>query len=304
MEKSDFIWFDGEFVDWDSAQINVMTHTLHYGTGVFEGIRARNTEKGVSIFRLNDHVDRLFASADSYNLKIPYTKEVIFEAIKDVVSKNKLESAYIRPLVFFGEGEMGLLPKDVPVRVSIAAWYWGAYLGDEAVNQGVNVCISRWRRISPMSFIPLAKGVGGYMNSTLAKIDAVENGYDDAIMLGDDGTVAEGSGQNIFIVKDNNIFTPPNSTGALNGITRRTVIEIAEQKNIPIEEKNLTVEDLKTADEVFFTGTATGVIGVVSIDKDDISDGQVGKITSDIIDSYEDVVNAKDDNFKSYITLI
>ncbi len=199
---------------------------------------------------------------------------------------------------------MGLLPKDVPVRVSIAAWYWGAYLGDEAVNQGVNVCISRWRRISPKSFIPLAKGVGGYMNSTLAKIDAVENGYDDAIMLGDDGTVAEGSGQNIFIVKDNNIFTPPNSTGALNGITRRTVIEIAEQKNIPIEEKNLTVEDLKTADEVFFTGTATGVIGVVSIDKDDISDGQVGKITSDIIDSYEDVVNAKDDNFKSYITLI
>ena len=142
------------------------------------------------------------------------------------------------------------------------------------------------------------------MNSTLARIDAVENGYDDAIMLGDDGTVAEGSGQNIFIVKDNNIFTPPNSTGALNGITRRTVIEIAEQKNIPIEEKNLTVEDLKTADEVFFTGTATGVIGVVSIDKDDISDGQVGKITSDIIDSYEDVVNAKDDNFKSYITLI
>ena len=147
MEKSEFIWFDGEFVDWDSAQINVMTHTLHYGTGVFEGIRARNTENGVSIFRLNDHVDRLFASADSYNLKIPYTKEVIFEAIKDVVSKNKLESAYIRPLVFFGEGEMGLLPKDVPVRVSIAAWYWGAYLGDEAVNQGVNVCISRWEEL-------------------------------------------------------------------------------------------------------------------------------------------------------------
>ena len=256
MEKSDFIWFDGEFVDWDSAQINVMTHTLHYGTGVFEGIRARNTEKGVSIFRLNDHVDRLFASAESYNLKIPYTKEVIFEAIKDVVSKNKLESAYIRPLVFFGEGEMGLLPKDVPVRVSIAAWLWGAYLGDDAVNEGVNVCISKWRRISPTSFIPLAKGVGGYMNSTLAKIDAVDNGYDDAIMLGDDGTVAEGSGQNIFIVKNNNISTPPNSTGALNGITRRTVIEIAKSKNISIEEKNLTVEDLKNADEVFFYGNS------------------------------------------------
>jgi len=304
VEKSDFIWFDGEFVDWDNAQINVMTHTLHYGTGVFEGIRARNTEQGVSIFRLNDHVDRLFASAASYNLKIPYTKEVIFEAIKDVVSKNKLESAYIRPLVFFGEGEMGLLPTGVPVRVSIAAWLWGAYLGDDAVNEGVNVCISKWKRISPTSFIPLAKGVGGYMNSTLAKIDAVDNGYDDAIMLGDDGTVAEGSGQNIFIVKNNNIFTPPNSTGALNGITRRTVIEIAKSKNISIEEKNLTVEDLKNADEVFFTGTATGVIGVVSIDGDDISDGKVGEITSDLINSYEDVVNAKDDNFKSYITLI
>ena len=304
MEKSDFIWFDGEFVDWDNAQINVMTHTLHYGTGVFEGIRARNTEQGVSIFRLNDHVDRLFASAASYNLKIPYTKEVIFEAIKDVVSKNKLESAYIRPLVFFGEGEMGLLPKGVPVRVSIAAWLWGAYLGDDAINEGVNVCISKWKRISPTSFIPLAKGVGGYMNSTLAKIDAVDNGYDDAIMLGDDGTVAEGSGQNIFIVKNNNISTPPNSTGALNGITRRTVIEIAKSKNISIEEKNLTVEDLKNADEVFFTGTATGVIGVVSIDGDDISNGKVGEITSDLINSYEDVVNAKDDNFKSYITLI
>jgi len=304
VEKSDFIWFDGEFVDWDNAQINVMTHTLHYGTGVFEGIRARNTEQGVSIFRLNDHVDRLFASAASYNLKIPYTKEVIFEAIKDVVSKNKLESAYIRPLVFFGEGEMGLLPTGVPVRVSIAAWLWGAYLGDDAVNEGVNVCISKWKRISPTSFIPLAKGVGGYMNSTLAKIDAVDNGYDDAIMLGDDGTVAEGSGQNIFIVKNNNIFTPPNSTGALNGITRRTVIEIAKSKNISIEEKNLTVEDLKNADEVFFTGTATGVIGVVSIDGDDISNGRVGEITSDLINSYEDVVNAKDDNFKSYITLI
>ena len=304
MEKSDFIWFDGEFVDWDNAQINVMTHTLHYGTGVFEGIRARNTEQGVSIFRLNDHVDRLFASAASYNLKIPYTKEVIFEAIKDVVSKNKLESAYIRPLVFFGEGEMGLLPTGVPVRVSIAAWLWGAYLGDDAVNEGVNVCISKWKRISPTSFIPLAKGVGGYMNSTLAKIDAVDNGYDDAIMLGDDGTVAEGSGQNIFIVKNNHIFTPPNSTGALNGITRRTVIEIAKSKNISIEEKNLTVEDLKNADEVFFTGTATGVIGVVSIDGDDISNGKVGEITSDLINSYEDVVNAKDDNFKSYITLI
>ena len=199
---------------------------------------------------------------------------------------------------------MGLLPKDVPVRVSIAAWLWGAYLGDDAVNEGVNVCISKWRRISPTSFIPLAKGVGGYMNSTLAKIDAVDNGYDDAIMLGDDGTVAEGSGQNIFIVKNDNISTPPNSTGALNGITRRTVIEIAKSKNISIEEKNLTVEDLKNADEVFFTGTATGVIGVVSIDGDDISNGKVGEITSDLINSYEDVVNAKDDNFKSYITLI
>lgn len=267
MEKSDFIWFDGEFVDWDSAQINVMTHTLHYGTGVFEGIRARNTEKGVSIFRLNDHVDRLFASAESYNLKIPYTKEVIFEAIKDVVSKNKLESAYIRPLVFFGEGEMGLLPKDVPVRVSIAAWLWGAYLGDDAVNEGVNVCISKWRRISPTSFIPLAKGVGGYMNSTLAKIDAVDNGYDDAIMLGDDGTVAEGSGQNIFIVKNNNISTPPNSTGALNGITRRTVIEIANSKNIKVNERKIKPEELKNFVGCFLTGTAAEVTPVSQIDK-------------------------------------
>ena len=303
MEKSDFIWFDGKFVDWDSAQINVMTHTLHYGTGVFEGIRARNTEKGVSIFRLNDHVDRLFASADSYNLKIPYTKEVIFEAIKDVVSKNKLQSAYIRPLVFFGEGEMGLLPKDVPVRVSIAAWYWGAYLGDEAVNQGVNVCISRWRRISPTSFIPLAKGVGGYMNSTLAKIDAVENGYDDAIMLGDDGTVAEGSGQNIFLMKDQKVITPE-LTCCLNGITRRSVMKIASDLGYEVLERQITRDELYTADELFFSGTAVEITPIKSVDKIDIGTGSRGEITEKIQSTYLDAVRGKANQYSDWLSKV
>ena len=182
MEKSKLIWLNGEFVNWEDAKVSVMSHTLHYGTGVFEGIRARDCKNGTSIFRLNDHVDRLYNSASAYNLDIPYDKDVIIQAIKDSVHLNELTSAYIRPLVFLGEGEMGLLPNNVPVNVSVAAWSWGAYLGDEAGNNGVKVCISKWKRISPESFIPTAKGVGGYMNSTLAKIDAVNNGYDDAIM--------------------------------------------------------------------------------------------------------------------------
>ena len=174
MEKSKYIWLDGELVDWDSANVSVMTHTLHYGTGVFEGMRARQTGNGVGVFRLEDHVDRLYRSAEAYNLEIPYEKNTISDAILEIVNVNNLNSAYIRPLVFLGDGEMGLLPGDVPVRVAIAAWEWGAYLGDEAGQEGVKVCISDWQRISPKSFQPFAKGVGGYMNSTLAKIDAVK----------------------------------------------------------------------------------------------------------------------------------
>ncbi len=229
-----------------------MTHTLHYGTGVFEGMRARETAQGTSIQFLNDHVDRLYRSAEAYNLEIPFNKNVITNAIKEIVKVNKLKSAYIRPLVFLGDGEMGLLPLDVPVRVAIAAWEWGAYLGDEAASKGVNVCISEWQRISPKSFKPFAKGVGGYMNSTLAKIDAVKQGFDDAIMLSDKGTVAEGSGQNIFICKDNKLFTPPVETGALGGITRKTVFEIAKYLGLEIEEKDLTSEDLLASDEIIF----------------------------------------------------
>ena len=229
MEKSDFIWFNGNFVNWDDAKISVMSHTLHYGTGVFEGIRARECSDGTYIFRLSDHVNRLYNSAEAYNMEIPYSKEVITQAIKDSVHKNNLSSAYIRPLVFFGEGEMGLLPKNVPVWVSVSAWNWGAYLGDDAGNAGVKVCISKWKRISPQSFKPYSKGVGGYMNSTLAKVEAVKNGYDDAIMLGDGDVVAEGSGQNVFSIKDGEITTPPIETGALGGITRKTVLEICEE---------------------------------------------------------------------------
>jgi len=304
MEKSKYIWLDGEFVDWDSAQVSVMSHTLHYGTGVFEGIRARETKSGTAIFRLQDHIDRLFTSCEAYNLDIPYSKNEIFEAIIEIVRKNNLSSAYIRPLVFFGDGEMGLLPNNVPVRVAIAAWFWGAYLGDDAGNSGVNVCISEWQRISPKSFKPFAKGVGGYMNSTLAKIDAVKNGFDDAIMLSDQGTVAEGSGQNIFLIKDNSMYTPPIETGALGGITRKTVIEIAESNSIKNTEKDLSVDDLMSADEIFFTGTATEVVGVVSIDKNNIGDGNVGETTKKITEKYQQIVNGEDDNFKSYITLV
>ena len=301
MEKSDFIWFNGNFVNWDDAKISVMSHTLHYGTGVFEGIRARECSDGTYIFRLSDHVNRLYNSAEAYNMEIPYSKEVIAQAIKDSVHKNKLSSAYIRPLVFFGEGEMGLLPKNVPVWVSVSAWNWGAYLGDDAGNAGVKVCISKWKRISPQSFKPYSKGVGGYMNSTLAKVEAVKNGYDDAIMLGDGDVVAEGSGQNVFSIKDGEITTPPIETGALGGITRKTVLEICEELDIKTNEKNLTVDDLKNSDELFFTGTATEVVGVVSIDGDNIADGLPGKFTNTIRTKYLDIVNGRDNQYTHYL---
>ena len=304
MKKSEFIWLDGELVEWDNANVSVMTHTLHYGTGVFEGMRARETEKGTSVQFLDDHVDRLYGSAEAYNLEIPFNKNVISNAIKEIVKVNKLKSAYIRPLVFFGDGEMGLLPQDIPVRVAIAAWEWGAYLGDDAGSQGVNVCISDWQRISPKSFKPFAKGVGGYMNSTLAKIDAVKEGFDDAIMLSDNGTVAEGSGQNIFIYKNDQLLTPSIETGALGGITRKMVIEIANYLDIPVVEQDLSPADLIASDEIFFTGTATEIVGVVSVDSNKISDGTVGEVTSKIRTKYLEIVNGQDDNFKNYITLI
>ena len=304
MKKSEFIWLDGELVEWDNANVSVMTHTLHYGTGVFEGMRARETEKGTSVQFLDDHVDRLYRSAEAYNLEIPFNKNVISNAIKEIVKVNKLKSAYIRPLVFFGDGEMGLLPQDIPVRVAIAAWEWGAYLGDDAGSQGVNVCISDWQRISPKSFKPFAKGVGGYMNSTLAKIDAVKEGFDDAIMLSDNGKVAEGSGQNIFIYKNDQLLTPSIETGALGGITRKMVIEIANYLDIPVVEQDLSPADLIASDEIFFTGTATEIVGVVSVDSNKISDGTVGEVTSKIRTKYLEIVNGQDDNFKNYITLI
>jgi branched-chain amino acid aminotransferase len=304
MKKSEFIWLDGELVEWDNANVSVMTHTLHYGTGVFEGMRARNTDKGTSIQFLDDHVDRLYRSAEAYNLEIPFNKNVISNAIKEIVKINNLKSAYIRPLVFFGDGEMGLLPKDIPVRVAIAAWEWGAYLGDDAGSQGVNVCISDWQRISPKSFKPFAKGVGGYMNSTLAKIDAVKQGFDDAIMLSDNGKVAEGSGQNIFIYKNNQLLTPPIETGALGGITRKTVMKIANYLDITVAEQDLSTTDLFSSEEIFFTGTATEIVGVVSVDSNKIGDGSVGKVTSKIRNKYLEIVNGQEDNFKNYITLI
>ena len=304
MDKSEYIWMDGDYLKWDDAQVSVMSHTLHYGTGVFEGIRARETSIGTAIFRLTDHVDRLFLSAEAYNLVIPHSNEEIFEAAKSVVSKNNLEDAYVRILVFCGSGEMGLLPTNIPVHVAISAWSWGAYLGNEAAKKGVRVCISPWERISPKNFKPYAKGVGGYMNSTLAKVDAVDRGYDDAIMLSANGNVAEGSGQNIFLIKDDEIVTPPIETGALNGITRRTAMQIAEDLNIKYSEVDITKEELFKADELFFTGTATEVIGIVSIDDLAISNEKPGEITNKIRTEYMDRVLGKNDKYLHWLTKV
>ena len=302
VQKSEFIWMDGKYLNWDDAKISVMTHTLHYGTGVFEGIRARETSVGTAIFRLQDHIERLFSSAEAYNLDIPYSYDEIFDASKLIVFKNKLKDAYIRPLVFFGNGEMGLLP-NAPVQVAISAWSW-APIFNEAIDKGVRVCLSPWQRISPKSFKPYAKGVGGYMNSTLAKIDAVNRGYDDALMLSDNGNVAEGSGQNIFIVKNNEILTPPVETGALNGITKKTVVQIAKDLDLKISEVNIMKKDLFEADELFFTGTATEVVSVVSVDETSISDGTPGEITKAIRSEYMGIVLGRNKKYINWLTRV
>ena len=304
MQKSKFIWMDGEFLNWDDAKISVMSHTLHYGTGVFEGIRARDTSIGTSIFRLQDHIERLFSSAEAYNLEVPYSYDELFEASKSIVSKNKLKDAYIRPLVFFGSGEMGLIPKNVPVQVAVSAWSWDPIFGRGAIDNGIRVCLSPWERISSKSFKPYAKGVGGYMNSTLAKIDAVKRGYDDAMMLSDSGNIAEGTGANVFAIKNNEILTPPIETGALRGITRRTVIQIANDLDLKISEDNITKKDLFEADELFFTGTASEVVGIVSIDETVISNGVPGKITNTISSKYMDIVLGKNEKYIKWLTRV
>lgn len=304
MDKATTIWMDGELVPWDEAQIHFLSHALHYGTAVFEGIRAYETPEGTAIFRLREHIDRLRRSAVAYNIPLGYDVETLMEACRRVVRENGLESAYIRPLVFYGLGAIGLDPAAAEVRTGIAAWRWGTYLGEEGVENGIRVRISSWRRISGQSFIPLAKGSGQYLNSVMAKQEAVATGYDEALMLNADGNISEGSGENIFVVKDDVVHTPPVAAGILDGITRASVIDLLGAEGLEIRETVITRGDLYAADELFLTGTAAEVTPIREVDDRPIGSGKPGPVTRQAQSLYRDAVSGKLEARRSWLDLV
>ena len=298
------IWIDGNMVDWKDANIHVLSHVVHYGTSVFEGIRAYKNENGVAVFRLKEHVQRLFDSAKIYKIDIPYTQEEIEEAILETVRVNDLDGCYIRPIVFRGYGELGVNPLNCPVNVVIAAWEWGSYLGEEGMANGVDIGVSSWRKPAPDTFPALAKCGANYMNSQLAKMEAIDNGYDEAIMLDYEGHVSEGSGENIFLVEGEKLFTPAMSSSNLKGITRDTIMTLARDLGYDVVEEIISRERLYSADEVFFTGTAAEVTPIRSIDHRTIGAGKRGPISEKLQKTFFDVVEAKSEdkyNWLSYI---
>lgn len=292
------IWMDGEFVDWHDAKVHILTHTLHYGNGVFEGIRAYATDRGAAVFRLTPHIERLFRSAKILGIDIPYTPEELVEATKATVAINELEACYIRPLVYLGYGEMGLNPMPCPVNVSIATWSWGIYLGADSINTGVRMMISSWQRHDPNAMPPAAKGCGHYINSQMAKVSALNAGYDEAILLSPQGHVSECTGENLFVVSGGRIITPPTSAGALGGITQDAIETIAGDLEIPYETGNLLRSDLYTADEAFLSGTAAEVVPIRSIDDREI--GDPGPVTRQIQEVFYEAVQGKVDRYKEW----
>jgi len=300
---TDKIWMDGELVDWADATVHVLTHTMHYGSGVFEGIRAYPTSNGVAVFRLGDHIRRLFASAKVFMIDVPWTVDQIIEATRSVVKVNGLENGcYLRPLVYLGYGEMGLNPLPSPVNVSIAAWPWGSYLGDDGVANGVSVKISSWRRHDPNAVPTAAKGTGMYVNSSLAKVEALKGGYDEAILLAPNGTVSECTGENIFIVRDGVLVTPPSSdAGALAGITQHSIETIARDLGYEVQHEAIIRTDLYLADEAFMTGTAAEVVPIRAVDDRVVGAGKPGPITKDIQQTYFATVRGEVDRYKDWL---
>jgi branched-chain amino acid aminotransferase len=302
ISKVDKIWMDGELVDWDDAKIHILTHSLHYGSGVFEGIRAYATAQGPAVFRLGDHVNRLFDSARVYLIDIPYSLDDLVEAVKETVRVNALESCYIRPIVYLGYGEMGLNPLPCPVRVSIAVWPWGTYLGDEGLKNGVRCKISSWQRHDPNAVPVASKGTGMYGNSSLAKVEALKAGYDEAILLSPQGYVSECTGENLFVVKHGRILTPPTAAGALEGITQHSVVTIARDLGYEVAEANLLRTDLYLAEEAFLTGTAAEVVPIRSVDDRQI--GPPGAITRSIQETYFATVRGEVDRYKDWLDYV
>jgi branched-chain amino acid aminotransferase len=295
MQTTEKIWRNGSFVPWEDAQVHVLTHALHYGTGVFEGIRAYDTPKGTAVFRLSDHLARLRRSAGLYEMELGYSLDELAGAVHETVAVNGLGSCYIRPIAFRGAGPMGLYPRDNPVDVVIAVWPWGAYLGEAALEAGVRCKVSSFRRIGPNTLPPAAKATGQYINSVLAKLEASRCGYEEAILLNEEGYVADGSGENVFVVRDGVLYTPPTTASCLPGITRATVMRMATVLGVEVREVNLVRTDLYFADEVFLCGTAAEVTPVASVD--DHATGGRGPITKAIQDVFFDTVAGRDERF-------
>lgn len=292
LETTEQIWMDGELVPWDQARVHVLTHSLHYGSGVFEGIRTYAAADGPAIFRLADHIQRLLDSAKLLSMKIPYTRDELVEACKLTVRVNGLESCYVRPIAYLGYGEMGLNPLPCPVNVSIAVWPWGAYLGEESLEAGVRVKVSSWRRMDPNINPVAAKGTGIYINSSLAKVEAVQSGYDEAIMLNTHGYVAECTGENLFLVRNDVMYTPP-TAAILEGITRDTLLELARDFDVPVIEEPISRDRLYTADEVFVCGTAAEVIALREIDFRPIGAGHTGPVCRKLQQGFRDVTRGR-----------
>jgi branched-chain amino acid aminotransferase len=301
--ETEKIWMDGELVDWADATVHILTHTMHYGSGVFEGIRAYPTSRGVAVFRLRDHIRRLFASAKVFMIDIPFSEEQIMEATREVVRVNRLtDGCYLRPIVYLGYGEMGLNPLPCPVNVSIAAWPWGTYLGDEGVANGVSVKVSSWRRHDPNAVPTAAKGTGMYANSSLAKVEALKAGYDEAILLAPNGNVSECTGENVFIVRDGVIISPPTSdVGALEGITQNSVETIARDLGYEVRYDAIIRTDLYLADEAFLTGTAAEVVPIRAVYDRPVGPGHPGKITKEIQQMYFATVRGEVDQYKDWL---
>ncbi len=303
MEKAKKIWMDGKLVDWDDAKIHLLTNAFNYGLGVFEGIRCYNTKKGPAIFRLEEHLDRLYNSAKIASIEPNFSKDGMRKAIIKTIKSNKLKECYIKPIIYYGYGEIGLYPKDNPVSSAISVYPWGAYLGKEGLNNGIRVKVSSFQRPFINSSMTKAKICGNYVNSQLAKIEAIENGYDEALLLDTEGRVSEGSGENIFIIRDGIILTPP-TLCILSGITRDSVIKIAEYKKYTVKEVNLTRDDVYTADEAFFTGTAAELTPIREIDRRHIGNGKAGIITKKLQKLFFETVKGSNSHFSKWLTLI
>jgi branched-chain amino acid aminotransferase len=298
------IWIDGELVDWREAKIHVLTHTLHYGCGAFEGVRAYNTVNGTAIFRLQDHTDRLFNSAKILRMELPFTKEQVNEAQKQVVRANKLESCYIRPLTWIGSEKLGVSPRGNTIHLMVAAWAWGAYLGEEGLQRGIRVKTSSYARHHVNITMTQAKAVSNYSNSILANMEALDDGYDEALLLDTSGFVAEGAGENVFIVKDGVVYTPDLSAGALNGITRNTTLHICKDLGIEVVQKRITRDEVYIADECFFTGTAAEVTPIREVDRVQIGIGRRGPVTERIQNAFFDIVNGRNPKYAHWLARV